>query len=209
VTVATVLYAILTIYLVRETIKLRQVQTEPEIVVYLQIPEDQPRIFDIVVRNIGGGTAYKLQWEFNREAILAKERGSRLNGQSFFTKGCDYFAPGQVYFSAFGRGPELLKEPFPPPLLLKVSYKNRQGTKYQREYNIDPMQYYGRSSISGQGVKEIAESLKGIKEDLSQVVSGFNRLNINTYDASDRNKESKAEQKTIAAQERSKAKKKS
>lgn len=208
VSIATFAYAILTIILVKETIKLRQVQTEPEIVVYLQIPEDQPRIFDIVVRNIGGGTAYNLRWEFDQNAILAKERCSRLNGQSFFTKGCDYFSPEQVYYSAFGRGPELLKEPFPPPLLLQVSYENRQGIKYRREYNIDPMQFYGRSTISGQGLREIAESLKDIKKDLSDVVSRSSRLNINTYDSSDRNKEDKAEQKIIAVTKGSKTKKK-
>lgn len=207
VAIATVVYAILTIILVKETIKLRQVQTEPEIVVYLQISEALPNIFDIVVRNIGGGTAYNLQWEFNRDAILAKERGSRLNEQNFFTKGCDYFAPGQVYYSAFGRGPELLKKPFPPPLLLQVSYKNRRRIKYHREYNLDPMQFYGRSTISGLGLREMAQSLKGIKKDLGHVVSGFSRLNINTYNSSDRNKENKVEQKTIAVQEMSKTKK--
>jgi hypothetical protein len=70
------------------------------------------------------------------------------------------------------------------------------------------MQFYGRSAINGQGIREIAEGLKGIKEDLSHVISGFNRLNINIYDSSDRNKESKVKQKTIAAQVRPRSKKK-
>jgi hypothetical protein len=203
---ATVVYAILTIILVRETIKLRQVQTEPEIIVYLQILEDLPNIFDIVVRNIGGGTAYNLRWEFDQNAILVKGRNSRFYKQNFFTKGADYFAPGQIYYSTFGRGPELLREPVPPALLLRVSYEDRHRKKYHREYNIDPMQFYGRSSIKGQGLQEIADSLKDIKKDLGYVISGFSRLNINTYDSSDRNKENKAEQKIFMEQQKQKTK---
>ena len=208
VSIATVIYAILTIVLVKETIRLREVQTEPEIVVYLQIPEDLPSVFHIVVRNIGGGIAYNIRWEFDQNAILAKERGSRLDKQHFFTKGADYFAPGQVYSSMFGAGPELLQEPAPPALLLRVSYENRQGKKYFREYSVDPMQFYGRSWISGQGLREIASSLKDIKKDLDHVVSGFSRFNVNTYDSSDRNKEHKAIQKQFAEQEKPKTKKK-
>jgi len=209
VSIATVAYSILTIVLVEETIKLREVQTEPEIVVYLQIPEDLPSFFHIVVRNIGGGTAYNVRWKFDQNAILAKERGSRLDGQHFFTKGADYFAPGQVYSSMFGVGPELLQDPPAPALLLQVSYENRQRKKYFREYSIDPMQFYGRSWIGGRGLPEIASSLKDIKKDLDHVVSGFSRLNVNIYDSNERSKEHKSMQKRFAEQEKPKTKKRS
>ena len=208
VSVATVVYAILTFIIVKETIRLREAQTEPEIIVYLQPSEDLPSIWDIVVRNIGEGTAYKIKWEFDQDAILVKERGSRLDEQNFFTKEISYFAPGQVYRSIFGVSAELLASPAPPALMLRVSFENRKGKKYRREYSIDPMQFYGRTWVGRHGIREIAESLKDMQKDLSHVVSGFSRLNINTFDASDRTKAHRAEQKHFAEQRKLQGKKK-
>jgi hypothetical protein len=209
VAVSTLIYAIFTIFLVNENILLRKVQTEPEIIVYIQIPEDQPSIFEIVVRNIGGGTAYNIRWKFDQNAILAKDRGSRLNKQNFFINGVDYFAPGQVYHSMFGNGPLLLKKPAPPSLLLRVSYENRQQKKYHREYNIDPMQFYGSSRISGQELRDIAESLRDIKNIIGHMVSQIGRLNWKISDSEGHTQEYKKRKIFSIGKEKPKIKKKS
>lgn len=146
VALATLVYAYLTYVLVKETIRLRQIQTEPEIIVYLQPIEDSPSFLEIIVRNIGGGTAYNLKWSFDLEAKLIKEKNTRLDKQKFFIEGMDYFAPGQIYRSIFGVTTELYEKPIPSALLLKVSYENMQTKKYQREFSID------RSRISAQRI---------------------------------------------------------
>jgi hypothetical protein len=209
VSIATCAYAILTIILVKETIRLREAQTEPEIIIYLQPSENLPSIFDIVVKNIGGGTAYNIKWEFDKNAILAKERGSSLDQQNFFTKGASYFAPGQIYHSVVGTGIELLKEPAPPPLLMQANFENRQQKKYHREYLIDPIQYRGRYWIDPHGLRQIENTLKDIEKNFGHVFSGFGRLNINTYDSDDRDQENKVIQKRLAEQQKPQRKKKS
>ena len=192
VAISTFVYAILTIIMVRETIRLREAQTEPEIVVFLQSIEAFPSGFDIIVRNIGGGVAYNIRWEFDHNAPLIMEKGTRLNEQLFFTKGVEHFAPGQIYSSVFGRGPELLQKPA-TPLPIKVSFENRKGKKYMREYIIDPMFVYGRSWLGGSGIHEISDNIKDIRNEFLHIASGFSRMNINSYNSNDRIKESESE----------------
>ncbi len=58
---STLAYAVLTVILVYETRRLRQVQAEPEIVIYLAESKFVTSTFDVVVRNIGATPAYKLK----------------------------------------------------------------------------------------------------------------------------------------------------
>jgi hypothetical protein len=197
VSISTFVYALLTIIMVRETIRLREAQTEPEIVIFLQSIEAFPSGFEIIVRNIGGGVAYNIQWEFDHNAPLIKVKETRLDIQSFFTKGVKHFAPGQIYSSLFGKGPELLRNPA-PPLPMKVYFENRRGKKYFREYTIDPMFVYGRSWLGGSGIHEISDNIKDIRNEFLHIASDFSRMNINTYNSNDRMKESRERRRFLS-----------
>lgn len=188
VALATVAYAALTLFLVRETIRLREAQTEPEIVVYLQPSEHANRAIDIVVKNIGAGSAHNLVWSFDTNAPLIKERGTNLDKMKFF-EGVTYFAPAQVFSSFFGTGPDLLREPVPPALKMVLKYENRNKKQYTREFIIDPMQFYGRMWIGGQPMREMAESLKKIEKNIDHMLSGFKRAKVDIYARQDREEE--------------------
>jgi hypothetical protein len=96
VAVATVVYAFLTLLLVRETVRLRRVQAEPEIVLYLQPSEYDLSLIDIVIRNVGATPAHNMHWEFDRNHELIRDKDVGLDRMKFF-EGIPYFAPGQVF----------------------------------------------------------------------------------------------------------------
>src|SRR2546430_2764152 len=60
VAIATVVYAMLTRALVRETIQLRRAGTNPDIAIYFEPDEKSISIVTLVIRNIGSGPAYRL-----------------------------------------------------------------------------------------------------------------------------------------------------
>jgi hypothetical protein len=189
VAISTLAYAFLTYLLVRETIRLREVQAEPEIILYLNPSDDLPITYDLIVKNIGVSVAYNVRWEFDKNSIFIKERGVDLNVLKFFTDKTDYFAPGQIYRTYFGLGSELFRKPTPPGIRMKVSFNNRRGNHFGREYLIDPSIYSGRSFVKNSGKREISESIQNISEVFSDIASGNSTLNINTYSTTDRNRE--------------------
>lgn len=89
-------------YVLRETIKLRKVETEPEISVYLQ---GYQNILELVIKNIGRGAAYNLNWEYDRDApLLVKIREGNVDFDNIeFFRGWDYMAPNQEIRLLFGR----------------------------------------------------------------------------------------------------------
>lgn len=201
VTLATVVYAFLTWILVRETMRLRQAQTEPEITLYLEPSEFHPNMIDIIVRNVGPGTAYNLQWAFDRNAPLIKERGAGLDKMRFFD-GIPYFAPSQTFRSFFATGIDLLREPIPSALTMEVSYQSQQGQSSKRSFIIDPQQFYGRAWIGeDQPLLKIANKIEKIESRLGDMFSAFKRIKVDVYDHEDREKQAKEFEQRFHAQQ--------
>jgi hypothetical protein len=67
VAIATMVYAILTWRLVSETRKMREVQTEPKISITIQPREAWINFIDMVIQNIGLGTAYNIKFKVNTD----------------------------------------------------------------------------------------------------------------------------------------------
>lgn len=66
-TISTVLLAIYTWLLVRETRKMRKEQIRPNISIFLKYAEVNPRIIFLVIENNGHGTAYDLKFNIEKD----------------------------------------------------------------------------------------------------------------------------------------------
>jgi hypothetical protein len=196
---STLAYAVLTVILVRETRRLREVQAEPEVVLYLESSRFVPSAFDIVASNIGATPAYELEWQYDKDHPLASKESVNLNRMKFF-EGAPFFAPGQEYRSFFGMGPDLLSEPIVESLAISAQYENRQGRKFERTFEISVSQFHGRSWIGGHPDREIADALKKIQRDFRHTTTGFKKLYVDMYDSADREKRRQELEKRFESQ---------
>lgn len=186
--VATLVYAILTLVILRETVRLRKVQTEPEIVLLIQSHERHRNLYEVVVKNTGAGAACNLSWKYDKNSKFATDDDyGALNKLKFF-QGITYFPPGQEFRSLLGGGMELFSDPT-LSLELVVEYENRIGQKDKRKFILDPILFYGASWIGNQ--PDITDSLHEIQRDIHQFSTGFHRLKIDVYDKNDRAREKK------------------
>jgi len=163
--VATIIYAYLTYIIVKETRRLREVQVEPEIVLYLQPSENNPSFIYIIVRNIGASPAYNLKWTFDKNSPLLTIKNVNLLEIKFFD-GIDFFAPGQEFISFLETGPNLLSDPIPPPLEMNLKFSNRRGDEFFRKFLLNPKQFSGRLYIKNENLKEISKHLKNISTQI-------------------------------------------
>jgi uncharacterized OB-fold protein len=91
VSISTVVYAILTWTLVRETSKMRKNQVEPYIVAYLDITETNAKIAYLKTKNIGQGVALNVKFKIIKE--LNNHGGRKLADYPYFREGVKYFPP--------------------------------------------------------------------------------------------------------------------
>jgi hypothetical protein len=177
---ATVVYAVLTYFLVRETKRLREVETEPTISVFVRPLDRIERMLEIVVKNIGRGPAYHLQWDYDNDAPVIcrlRERDFNFSDLGFF-RGSEYMAPGEEYRSLFGMTTDLLNGPALPALKLNVTYLNEAGRKYAGTFLIDPEELRGRTFLLGRPNDDLVQTLGNIGKCLGDISDELHHMAV-------------------------------
>lgn len=155
-------------FLYRETKKLREVETEPDISIYLRQNPVVFSVFDIVIKNIGKGAAYELIFEFDPNAeLIQKQQFRKLNELGFF-QGIEYFAPNQEYRTWFG-GHELLPENPLNPLTIQVHFKNKNNRQYTNLFIINPRNYWGTTYTDEKTLKNISDDIEKLTKEIGEV----------------------------------------
>lgn len=155
--------------LLRETVKLREVETEPELSIYIQQNQTISGVYDIIVKNIGKGPAYNLTFHFDTESELIKVQNFRKLHELGFFQGVDYLAPNQEYGTLFG-GQEMMKQPPIKPLKIQVNYTNKKSKKkYSDSFIIDPSNYWGTSYFGTKTLSDISRDLDKISSEVHRV----------------------------------------
>ncbi|MBI5778974.1 MAG: hypothetical protein HZA49_05915 [Planctomycetes bacterium] len=77
VSLATIVYAILTWRLVSETRKIREIQIDPKISINIQPKEEAKSFIEMVIKNIGLGPAYNISFELSND--FEHEKGKYLS----------------------------------------------------------------------------------------------------------------------------------
>ena len=168
---STVAYALLTRVLVRETVELREAETDPAVSVWLDPSERWHDIIYLVIRNHGRGAALNLSWTVDPPIAELKE------WKLFFTDmavlaGLAQLAPGQEIRTFFGQTSELLKEPVLPPIKLTATYETYRGQTYTAPFVLDVQQFRGITTLGNRPEDEIAKALDTIAKSIRRVSRG-------------------------------------
>ena len=180
VAIATIVYALLTRNLVRETIKMRESQTEPNISVGVQPREEWISFIDFVVQNIGLGPAYDIKFEIQYEG---DSEAKKVLSQVYFLKnGVNYLSPSQkIQFFLLSLA-ENYEENIATSFKIQVFYKNHIGKRYNKEYIIDFSEFEGLYQLGEPPLYKISTNIEKIKTDINKLITGINKLKVITID---------------------------
>jgi len=187
VTFATLAYAILTWRLVSETKKMRKVQTEPKISIFMQPKEESINIIDLIIQNIGLGPAYNLEFKIDPDFEYLK--GEFLSERGFLKRGIGYLAPSEKIICFLTLLSFNYKEKIKTSIRINVNYKNAIGINYHDTFEIDFSELSGLERIGTPPLHKIAENISKIQNDLGRICSGFNRIKVIAYTKEDEKQE--------------------
>lgn len=202
VTLSTLVYAILTAFLVSETRKMREVQTEPKIHITIDSFDCAINIVRLNIQNIGLGPASELR--FDPSVISGGESAQKLlsefTNSYFFNTGLRHFGPGQIIYSSYSLTTEDFEGKSSSILSFKLNYKGATGKKYNEEIIIDMSELKGRQQLGKPNLYAIAQSLEKMQKDINNIACGSKRLKTDIYSSNDRKIERKEMNKRLAEQ---------
>ena len=169
---ATVVLAYFTYMLYQETKKMRLAQIQPEIALYISPQKQWINLVDLIIKNIGPGTAYNIRFSVSPEFLVGhRDSKSRLADLPIIRNGIGYMGPSQEY--AFFLFFILDYKGQPQPILdVSVFYESVFGTEYKKDFHFD------FSFLIGLGTEndythEISESLKEIERNIANISEKF------------------------------------
>lgn len=186
--IATIVYAVLTASLVKETRHMRELQTEPKIEVMASPREEFVNIITLRVKNIGLGSAYNITFELSGESSSEGEAKliNDFSKSQFLTKGLKYLGPQQELQSGFTQMTEDYEAKINSRLIIKVSYENSTGKSYIQNITIYFEEFRGYGTLGKPHLYSIAQSLEKIGTDINHLTTGFKKLKVDTYSEEDR-----------------------
>jgi len=154
---------------VSETTKMRKAQTEPEISITIQPSEWWINLIDMVIENIGLGSARNIRFEVISD--FECEKGKFVSNIGYIKNGLDYFAPKQKLTFFLTSLLENFEEKKLSLLKLRCSIKTRQTRLTTILLNYFA-QFEGLIHTEKPPLYIIAENIKEIKEDIHLLSNG-------------------------------------
>lgn len=194
---ATVISAILTIALVKETRKLREVQTEPQIEITACPNPQMASIFTLLVKNIGLGPAYDVSFDLQGESKSAGESEliKDFSKSQFLQKGLKYLGPGQELKSRYTQMTEKYDDKIKARLEVAVSYKNSNKKLRKDIILIYFEEFEGYGTLGTQPLYAMSKAMDKIESNFSSLVTGFRRLNVDIHSQKDRDDDAEESEK--------------
>lgn len=142
----------------------------PQVIVddsYSRLPE-----VDIVVRNVKGGAAKDITFEFS--APVESSDGTVISDLAYFRSGMDFLSPdGEIscYWDHLDRLlPFLQERGLEEGIKVTTRYKDLAGESYATDWNLNPFVYKNRRYVQHKTVDDLAESLEKRLDDLTRAV---------------------------------------
>lgn len=161
--------------LTRVTRRIREVDIEPRLEVYLLPAHASSTIINMVIRNVGRGAARDIKWEIIADETDLEAHGVRLLKMSIFQ--ALHYLPGQETIKFFfGSALRIFSEPKLKPIKIQVSYKNYKGKKKRSDtFVIDLQPFEGMVTVGLPVEYEVASALKKIQRDLHNIATGLSQ----------------------------------
>lgn len=177
-----IMTALLTFNLARENRLLRKAGTEPEVVAYLTSDLRYKNMVNFVLANIGQGPARNVSFTFEcDQADFAAHKVAVSNKST--RKSIGTLPQGERIDSFFGVGHQLFAEPRLKPFSVKVGYDDLKGKRRSAEYELDVSQFDGLITLGSPAEHEMAEAMKKIASHIGRLITGSQRLKVETMTA--------------------------
>ena len=185
VALSTVVYAVLTWRLVTETRRMREVQTEPRVSIRIEADRTGLLGYELVIQNEGQGLAKNVRFEFEGDPSYFRNswvnrRPPAVNDLPIIKNGLDYLEPNQSYRFPLGTvSSEEFERAIEAPWTFRIHYESLYGKRKSDTYVVDFSQFSGMFFESNY-LKEIAEHMKAVREDLHRLTEGHARVQVVT-----------------------------
>ena len=178
---STVVYAILTGWLVWETQKLRKAQTEPRVSVYVELNEQAGNgQMDLVFENEGPGPAEGIEIGFRGDPTYFDDERP-VDQLPAIKNGLKYLGPYRRFRIILGwlHGEEY-ERAIQEPWIFDLKYKNAVGKKTSETFVVDFSQFSGLILTGSSPLVKIEKHLDTLQRDFHHAMTGFNRLHVIT-----------------------------
>lgn len=190
VAVATIVYALLTWSLVRETRRVRRAQTDAKMVIGLDTREEQINLVDLFIRNDGVGPARNIQFKVEMVGTAGHQKIlESIQSLGFISQGLEYFSPDQELRSFLTSMIGDFEAKLATRIRVAIDYSTASGERIGDEYVLDLSVFRGMHQLGTPDLHSIAESLKSLKTDIGHLRSGFHKLQVITQDKADYHRE--------------------
>jgi hypothetical protein len=194
-TIVTLIYAILTWSISKETKIMRKAQTEPNISAIIQSEDESINLIDLIIKNIGLGPAYNVKFKINPD-FEDRIIGGKLSEIGFIKNGLPYFAPNQEFKIFLTTLVENYQEKIKTTFEIKITYESNIHELYSNTYLIDFSQQSGLSS-GEPPLYRIADDIKQIQTDINNLSTGSKRLEVVSYTKEDIEEEKRRRMEVI------------
>ncbi|MFO7715088.1 hypothetical protein [Desulfosarcina sp.] len=179
VAVSTVIYACLTASLVRETRRLRQAETDPQLSVSLVTSAVSFHLLELVIQNHSRAPATDLVWSIAPSAAELADR--KIDAHILESlNGLQYLGPGQVIRSFFASAIEIMGKGQSAPVVdAKVTYAGVDGKKQSQHFVLDPNKFAGLVGVGDPPHVEIRKAIAELSKSLDRVTR-LNRIRVET-----------------------------
>lgn len=160
--VLTVITARLTVRMVRETVALRRVETDPHVAVFLDVPPGR-QVVEIVLANLGRGPAYDVRCSFSRPVADAARQD--LGGKPHFQH-LSFVHPGGQIRTLLDAAYRLVANSDFDPLDVTVVYRGADKRPFSETFTLDPKLFAG---IVGQFNDPHAQLVNAIGENTKAI----------------------------------------
>lgn len=191
VAIATVVYAVLTARLVRETERLRAAATEPALEVTYRSCDEAMSLLEIVIKNIGSGPAYGIRFAFTADSTTpgAESLLKPLRELKSFQTGLNVLLPRQEFTSYWTDIRQQFEEKTKTIVTVTTTCRSATGDGYERTHVVDLSELQGVSRVGTPPLLSIARHVQKLQEDVHKLATGFRRLSVDSYSQVDRDKE--------------------
>jgi len=158
--ISTCAIAYLTYKLMKETRRIRELNSEPNIEVFIVPDERSSAFINMVIRNCGGGPARDIKWNIIADKDNVEQKKITILKMSLFNV-LHYISAGEEFRFYFGSSFDLLKDPKMKPITIEVSYANALSKNRQnKSFIIDIQPWEGMVVLGKPSLDEISDSLK-------------------------------------------------
>ncbi|MFA6489392.1 MAG: hypothetical protein WCT52_01815 [Candidatus Micrarchaeia archaeon] len=163
---STVAYTLMTMLLVLENKAMREAQTEPRMSVYLKPREESINLMDLNVENIGMGPAFDINFKIEPDfACMGTGNLSTILNK------IAYLTPKNTRSVFLTSMLDNFEEKKKTKLLVKVSYKDKNGKQYTEEFTLDFSEFVGLTQIGKPPLHEIADNTEKISKAIEGILS--------------------------------------